>query len=189
MRQHASEGLWVTLSQKQRFVFPNHEIKAAHCSHFSRKTLFMLVMKKIARELESVIANFLNSDILVKNWNYKAGPGVWSKKQIIGHLIDSAQINLQRFVRSTYMENFKVTYDQVEWVDAQHYANADIKELLELWRLLNKQIIRVLENYPPERLQVQSDTGSTEVSYHTVECLAQDYVNHLNHHLNSIVLE
>jgi len=143
-------------------------------------------MKKIAAELDRVIADFLSADLLSKNWNYKAGPQKWTKKEIIGHLIDSAQINLQRFVRSTYTENFKVTYDQVEWVDAQHYFDADIRELLELWRLLNKQIVRVLENYPPDRLQVQSDTGKTGVSFQTVEFLAQDYVNHLNHHLKAI---
>jgi hypothetical protein len=105
-------------------------------------------MKKIAKDLEIAFTDFLGSDILSKNWNYKAGPDKWSKKEIIGHLIDSAQINLQRFVRSTYTENFKVSYDQVEWVNAQHYGAADINELLELWRLLNKQIVRVLENYP-----------------------------------------
>ncbi len=118
-------------------------------------------MKKIARDLETAISGFLSSDLLTKNWNYKAGPNKWSKKEIIGHLIDSAQINLQRFVRSTYTENFKVTYDQIEWVHAQHYVNADIHELLELWRLLNKQIVRVLENYPTDRLQVQCDTGKS----------------------------
>jgi hypothetical protein len=186
MRQFAPEGLWVSLSRKHDISFSAHEMQAAPVSHFSRKSLFRLVMKKIARELEMVLSDFLNSDILQKNWNYKAGPGKWTKKEIIGHLIDSAQINLQRFVRSTYTENFKVTYDQVECVDAQHYVNADIRELLELWRLLNKQIVRVLENYPPERLQVQSDTGKSAVSYHTVEFLAQDYVNHLKHHLKAI---
>jgi len=77
----------------------------------------------------------------------------------------------------------------MEWVDAQHYVQADIQELLELWRLLNKQIVRVLEHYPPDRLQVQCDTGKTSVSFQTVEFLAQDYVNHLNHHLKSIELE
>jgi DinB superfamily len=189
MRQNAPDRLWGLPSRKPCIPFSNQEIQAAYASHFSRKSLFISVMKKIARELEDVLMVFFSSDMLQKNWNYKAGPGKWTKKEIIGHLIDSAQINLQRFVRSTYSENFKVTYDQVEWVDAQHYVNADIHELLELWRLLNRQIIRVLENYPPERLQVQSDTGKTSVSYHTVEFLARDYVNHLNHHLNSIELE
>jgi len=157
--------------------------------HLSRKSLFILIMKEIAKDLETAFTDFLNSDVLSKNWNYKAGPNSWSKKEIIGHLIDSAQINLQRFVRSTYAENFKVTYDQVEWVDAQHYGAADINELLELWHLLNKQIVRVLENYPPNRLQVQSDTGKTSSSFYSVEYLARDYVNHLKHHLKAIVPE
>ena len=149
----------------------------------------MAVMKKIARDLETTFTQFLNADLLNKNWNYKAGPNKWSKKEIIGHLIDSAQINLQRFVRATYTEEFKVTYEQMEWVDAQRYVQADIQDLLDLWRLLNKQIVRVLENYPTDRLQVKCDTGKTSVSFQTVEFLAQDYVNHLNHHLKAIELE
>jgi hypothetical protein len=165
-----------------------NEVQAAYTRHFNRKSLFISVMKEIARNLEKAFTDFLSTDLLSKNWNYKAGPDKWTKKEIIGHLIDSAQINLQRFVRSTYTENFTLTYDQVEWVDAQQYITAEIHELLELWRLLNRQIVRVLENYPPDRLQVQCDTGKTTVCFHTVEHLAQDYVNHLNHHLKAIEL-
>jgi hypothetical protein len=189
MRQFTPDRLWVSLSNSPAFLLSDDQSHTAYTKRFTRKTLFISVMKKIARDLETAITAFLNSELLTKNWNYKAGPNRWSKKEIIGHLIDSAQINLQRFVRSTYTENFKVSYDQIEWVDAQHYIHADIGELLELWRLLNKQIIRVLENYPTDRLQVQCDTGKTSISFHTVEFLAQDYVNHLNHHLNAIELE
>ena len=176
-----------TIYQKPIQVSGN-DLRDAFNRHFIRKSLFISTMKEIARILEKTLMDFLHTDLLSKNWNYKAGPNKWSKKEIIGHLIDSAQINLQRFVRSTYTENFTLTYDQVEWVDAQHYISADIEELLELWRLLNRQIIRVLENYPTHRLQIQSDTGKTAVCFHTVEHLAQDYVNHLNHHLKSIEL-
>jgi hypothetical protein len=183
------DRLWVSLSQRPGILLMNNGVQAAYTRQFTRKSLFVSVMKKIARDLELAYTSFLKADLLTKNWNYKAGPNKWSKKEIIGHLIDSAQINLQRFVRSTYTENFKVTYDQMEWVDAQQYVYADIQELLELWRLLNKQIVRVLEHYPPDRLQVQCDTGKTSVSFQTVEFLAQDYVNHLNHHLKAIELE
>src|SRR3982751_5786117 len=62
---------------------------------FIRKTLFKSNMKEIAKNLEKAMMDFLNTDLLTKNWNYKAGPNKWSKKEIIGHLIDSAQINLQ----------------------------------------------------------------------------------------------
>ncbi len=194
MRQLTSEMLSVLHPRKPEShlsqpLVSTKDLQDACNRQFIRKSLFKSNMKEIARNLEKAMMDFLREDLLTKNWNYKAGPNKWSKKEIIGHLIDSAQINLQRFVRSTYTENFTLTYDQVEWVDAQHYISADIEELLELWRLLNRQIIRVLENYPTHRLQVQSDTGKTTVCFHTVEHLAQDYVNHLNHHLNAIELE
>src|ERR1700755_2299488 len=134
--------------------------------------------------LKDTIDSFINSDLDSINWNYKPDPAKWSKKEIIGHLIDSAQINLQRFVRCTYEENFKLIYEQDEWVAAADYQIADIKELLDLWILLNRQIIRVLSNYPPDRLGVMCDNDKNETHLHTVEWLAADYVRHMAHHLN-----
>jgi len=144
-------------------------------------------MKNITAQLNHSIEDFLNSHIQNIDWEFKPSAEKWSAKEIIGHLTDSAQINLQRFVRCTYQENFKLVYDQVEWVQAQHYQEAQLDELLNLWRLLNRQIIRVLENYPAGRLQAQCDNSKTEQSLHTVEWLAQDYVDHLQHHLNQII--
>jgi len=120
------------------------------------------------------------------DWEAKPAPGKWSNKEIIGHLCDSAMINLQRFVRCTYEENFKLTYEQDKLVAAQHYQEMAIESLLELWRLLNLQITRVLESYPADRWQAKCDNSKTEVCLHTVEFLAQDYVDHLRHHLNQI---
>ena len=188
MGQMTTGSLGVSFTHKRAFTFSVKKVQAAALNPVSRKSLFTSHMKKIAKDLEQVILEFLSADLKSKNWNYRAGPQKWTKKEIIGHLIDSAQINLQRFVRSTYSENFKVTYEQVEWVDAQRYFEADLSDLLDLWRLLNKQIIRVLENYPPDRLQVQCDTGKTGIGFQTVEFLAQDYLNHLNHHLRAIDL-
>ncbi|AYL95595.1 DinB family protein [Mucilaginibacter celer] len=121
------------------------------------------------------------------DWEYKASPLKWSKKEVIGHLIDSAQINLQRFVRCTYEEGFKLIYEQVEWVQAARYQQADINQLIDLWALLNLQIVRVLENYPPERLQARCDNSKQEPNLQTVEWLAADYVDHLLHHLKTIL--
>jgi hypothetical protein len=143
-------------------------------------------MEEIALELNDTINNLLNADISSAQWDYKPFPDKWSKKQIIGHLIDSAMINLQRFVRCTFEENFKLTYEQVEWVEAQRYQQADIKELLALWESLNQQIIRVLKNYPANRLQVTCDNSKTTTSLHSVQWLAQDYVDHMKHHLKQV---
>ena len=138
------------------------------------------------KQLKQTIDDILSRDIAAIDWAAKPAADKWSKKQIIGHLIDSAQVNLQRFVRCTYEENFKLTYEQVEWVDAQHYQDANVNELLGLWNLLNLQIIRVLENYPTHRLQAQCDNSKEEPSLHTVEWLAADYVAHMQHHLKTI---
>src|ERR1700733_13943259 len=145
-------------------------------------------MQNAIGRLTDTIEEVSNAGVTGIDWVFKPDPGKWSKKEIIGHLIDSAQINLQRFVRCTYEENFKLTYGQVEWVKAACYQEADIAELLALWRLLNRQIIRVLKNYPAHRLQTKCDNSKISTSLHTVEWLAQDYVVHLKHHLEQIVV-
>jgi len=143
-------------------------------------------MENTISALITTIGDFLKIEQQDVDWETKL-PGKWSKKEIIGHLIDSAQINLQRFVRCTYEENFKLIYAQDEWVAAAHYQDADIKEILDLWILLNRQIIRVLSNYPADKLKATCDTGKGAVSLHAVEWLAADYVVHMQHHLKQIV--
>jgi hypothetical protein len=95
-------------------------------------------------------------------------------------------INLQRFVRCTYEEKFKLVYEQDEWVAAQRYQEMNIDSLLEFWRLLNSQIVRVLTNYPDDRWQTECDSSKKQVGLHTVQWLAKDYADHLEHHLNQI---
>jgi hypothetical protein len=146
------------------------------------------MIKDTILQLNEAIDWLIFADTRSINWTYKAAPDKWSKKEIIGHLIDSAQINLQRFVRCTYEENFKLTYEQVEWVKANRYQGANVQDLVGLWEQLNGQIIRVLENYPPERLQTMCDNSKTTISLHSVEWLAQDYVEHLEHHLKQILI-
>ena len=138
------------------------------------------------QNLANAIGTFLQADQESIDWETKPSPVKWSKKEIIGHLIDSAQINLQRFIRCTYEENFKLIYEQDEWVAAAHYQDADIKELLDLWILLNRQIMRVLSDYPADRLTAVCDNDKNATQLHTVEWLAADYVRHMQYHLEQI---
>ena len=143
-------------------------------------------MHRIAKGLNQTIDEFLAKVSPKINWESNAQPGKLSNKEVIGHLIDSAQINLQRFVRCTYEDGFKLIYHQDEWVKAQHYNNADIPDLLELWKLLNLQIARVMENYPADRLNATCNTSRQGVTLNTVEFLANDYLSHLQHHLKQL---
>ena len=137
-------------------------------------------MNDITTRITNTINKFIEQQSQQVNWAGESLNGKWSPKEILGHLIDSAQVNLQRFVRCTYESNFVLIYAQDEWVAAQHYKDADITELLSLWQLINKQIVTVLNNYPPERWQATCND-------HTVEFLANDYIDHMCHHLNQII--
>ncbi len=144
-------------------------------------------MEETVNQLIATIDEFLKNETDTIDWETKPSPDKWSKKEILGHLIDSAQINLERFIRCTYEENFKLVYWQNEWVAAKHYQDTDIKEILDLWILINRQIVRVLAGYPPEKLQNKCDNSRNNVELNTVEFIAADYVSHMQHHLNQVI--
>lgn len=143
-------------------------------------------MIDIALQINNEVDTFLNDASLKINWNNIPENGKWSNKEIIGHLIDSAHINLQRLVRCTYEDGFKLIYNQDEWVKAQHYKDADVTGLLQLWKLVNRQIARVLANYPDDRISATCDNSREGITLYTVEFLANDYLAHMQHHLNQL---
>ena len=49
--------------------------------------------------------------------SYQPATGRWSKKEILGHLIDSAANNHQRFVRAQFVQSLDTpSYEQERWV-------------------------------------------------------------------------
>src|SRR2546425_11883539 len=120
-------------------------------------------------------------------------PGKWSRREIIGHLIDSASNNHGRFVRAQLQDEMVFAgYDQDAWVRIQRYQDRPWAELVELWQRFNHQIAAVMETADPGALarprtrhnldrlawQPVSATQST-----TLEFFMRDYVDHLKHHL------
>ena len=110
-------------------------------------------------------------------------PGRWSKNQILGHLIDSAQNNLRRFIVAQYEEHPKIVYQQDDWVRINDYQNWNLDELGELWYLLNKQIANVLSRIDETGAERICITGEI----HSLRWLAEDYIKHLEHHLHQVL--
>jgi len=142
-------------------------------------------MKNTIIELEQLIQEYIP---LLKNISEeimlaKPASGKWSKKEIIGHLIDSALTNSRRFIVSQYEDAPKIVYAQVEWVIASGYQSYDTNDLIELWTLLNKHICHILENTPEHLWQRTCMTQQL----HTIEWLATDYVKHLKHHMHVVL--
>ncbi|CAH0165855.1 MULTISPECIES: DinB family protein [unclassified Pedobacter] len=121
-------------------------------------------------------------------WNNKPQPLKWSKKELLGHLVDSAVNNIRRLVVGQYEQGVKIIYHQDEWVNYQNYQEAAIAEVIMLWKLLNHQISRVIENIPEEKLQNTCDTGKGKIEMHTLSFFIDDYLVHLKYHLNQITL-
>lgn len=121
-----------------------------------------------------------------EDWNLKPSPDKWSKKQILGHLTDSAQTNLRRFVVTQFLPNEKIIYHQDEWVDLQDYQGAEISDVITLWKSLNLQIARTISSIPEGKLQDTCDTGKDSVELHTLDFLITDYIAHMKHHLAQI---
>ncbi len=113
-------------------------------------------------------------------------PGKWSKKEILGHLVDSALHNLIRFTEINYLEKpyRHRPYNQIDLVNLNQYQTKDIIELTELWLSLNKQIVRIMKAVDDKALEykiILSDESVIDLKF-----LMTDYVEHLEHHINQI---
>lgn len=122
-----------------------------------------------------------------EQFEYKPSPAKWSKKEILGHLVDSAQNNIQRLVRGQYEHNPKIVYDQDQWVKLADYQSYNREELVQLWVLLNKHFCKILISMNDPALSKQCDTGKGFIELHTLQFIADDYLAHMKHHLNQML--
>jgi DinB superfamily len=126
----------------------------------------------------------------------RPSPGKWSPKEIIGHLVDSAANNHQRFVRAQLQDDLVFPgYEQDAWVATQQYQAAPWPDLLALWRAYNLHIARVMEAVPDAvRMRPRARHNLHRLAWSpipedrpaTLDYFMRDYVGHLHHHLRQI---
>ena len=142
-------------------------------------------MQNNISELENIITKY--SPLLQKLDEEKTSPKAqqnkWSKKELMGHMIDSAQNNIRRFVVVQYEDKPFIRYAQDNWVIAAGYQDYLLEDLIQFWILQNRHLVRVLKNIPPELYNQEIRTGEL----HSVLWLAADYNKHLLHHLHQVL--
>ena len=127
----------------------------------------------------------------------RPAPGKWSPREIIGHLVDSASNNHQRFVRARWKDDLVFEpYDQEGWVEAGDYQHAAWPELVGLFAAFNRQIARVMATTPDDvRTRAHARHNLDRVAWRTLpasqpatlDYFMNDYVDHLEHHLRQVL--
>ena len=136
-------------------------------------------------------------DALIESWrgtlleidaasaHAKPAPGRWSISEVVGHLIDSACNNHQRFVRAQHCSALVFPkYDQNEWVAAANYREFDWRSLVELWYLYNRQIVTLMRNMRESSLSTPCTITPYETC--TLGFLVVDYLDHMKHHVGKL---
>ena len=126
----------------------------------------------------------------------RPAPGKWSPREIVGHLIDSAANNHQRFVRAQFDDALVFAgYAQDDWVAAQQYNDAPWEDLVKLWAGYNRHLARVMRAVPDAvRLKEHTRHNLDRLAFRpvradapaTLDYFMADYVDHLHHHLSQI---
>lgn len=152
-----------------------------------------------AVELRAVVekASSLLADLSPPCRAKRPRPGAWSPVEILGHLVDSASNNHQRFVRAQLSEDLVfVGYEQDAWVRVQEYHAYPWTELITLWKSYNLHLAWVMDRMSAaERMQVRHRHNLHQIAWRlipeaeptTLDYFMRDYVGHLLHHLHQIL--
>jgi hypothetical protein len=145
------------------------------------------VLKKLSEDLYCIVER---AETVLRETGEEAASvpvlkGGWSRKQVVGHLIDSASNNHQRFVRAAIQGSLEFPeYDQVACVRVQAFQEAKWETLVDAWCALNRLLVHILAHLPAESAAAPCRIGGHASM--TVQQVARGYVDHLRHHLGQI---
>ncbi len=146
----------------------------------------MSKISQLQSQLEEIVARFPEQITKLSEATLLNKPSAdkWSKIEILGHLVDSALNNYQRWIRILQGTPLTLNYNQDKWVKLGDYQHTPVSEVLNLWILVNKQSIRLMGNISSIDAGLLYNDGQKEV---TLAHLIEDYIGHLHHHIRQIL--
>ncbi len=145
-------------------------------------------MKDVANELDKIIDGFISKykDLDEEITGKKLSIDKWTLKEIIGHLIDSASNNHQRFLRLQLRNDLEFPdYNKDDWIKLQKYNEILYSDLLSLFLYYNKLIKQIILNVDKNCLKNKWNVAWDEnTNYITLERLIKHYVEHIKGHIS-----
>jgi len=145
------------------------------------------IMIQVSQRLEEIVVHTERElgRLSEEETSVPAIEGGWSRKQILGHLIDSASNNHQRFVRALLHDELRwPSYDQAGCVRVERFQDARWTDLLRLWISYNRFLAHILAGVPEKKRKTACFIGTNAEM--TLEELAVDYLRHMEHHLEQL---
>ncbi|MFI5237992.1 MAG: DinB family protein [Ignavibacteriales bacterium] len=147
-------------------------------------------LKKVVDRLQTHIDTVPSEFLKYPEEELRRKPAIdkWSKKELLGHLIDSATNNHLRFIKIQFMPEpfFVEGYYQDDWVKIQKYNEIETQHLVNFWKIYNEHILFIMQNTPEEKLNLKITAEQPFEEAETLFFLMKDYVDHMDHHFNQI---
>ena len=185
----------VSLLSSDKFRFTLLEARRSSLCAFGAGTISM---SDWLEEFRKTIERSAEQLLLISEEQSAVAPAErkWSAKEIVGHLIDSAANNHQRFVRAQFTDDLVFPgYEQDDWVRVQRYNDEAWSQLVQLWRHYNLHLLHLMSNVPEQTLtRPRTRHNLHQLAWRTVsesetvtlEYFIRDYIQHLQHHLRQI---
>ncbi len=144
------------------------------------RDLSLLLRQTIERELPVL------GKLTEERASMPRGPGKWSPKEELGHLIDSAANNHIRFVRAALDAEFSGPgYSQDDWVRLHGYSGMPWETIVSLWFQYNMFLAGLVERIPEDRGGTPCFIGPSPAV--TLQFIIEDYILHMQHHLDQLL--
>lgn len=156
-------------------------------------------MSSLSEQLQKIIEESIDplGKISESKWSHKKSETSWSKKQILGHMIDSCYNNHGRFLRAEANNSLIFdAYDQDKWVELNNYEERDADEIIDTFILAHLHLVNLIENISESVL----NRKTAEHNFHersmrkvnkgdelSLSFMIEDYIFHLKHHMKQVL--
>jgi hypothetical protein len=182
------------LSQETPGTFAPLREKILLSTYMSTPNSYEQFLRSFRETIVSATARL--RDIPEENSRRRSSPDGWAPIEILGHLIDSAANNHQRFVRAQFTDDLVFPgYEQEQWVSSQKYREESWSDVIQLWSAYNLHLVHAVSVIPEDVLtKSRSPHTLDQIAFvlvdknepATLEYLIRDYLVHLRHHLDEI---